>query len=365
MIRASTSSARSLALCSAVWMASACTSYTYETRIPNERFEVARHDRGNGVTETFFVEARLEAKIESVVETDRQRPFLGLQLQDLDRQAAERRGVEPYRGLPVVGVTPKSGAADAGAQVGDVLLSIGGQKTVYADQIPSFESQLTIGAKVALQVLRGQQQTDLEATVGSRRERDTQKSVVPMQTVSSQQPYAGFVLQGVRDDWSERMLGEGKNGVLLMSVEVGSPAWIAGFRCGDLVESVDGQPAPTAQRIADIVQERGPKGGTLAVEVRRSASERFGATIELRDYTTTKRIWAPFVYCRERASRKASWSVGPLGILANGFTEHVSDPRGRQADTRDVFRSMLSLVRYESSPRGDHLRLFWFIHIDV
>ena len=60
---------------------SSCTTYRYETRIPNERFEVVRHDRGNGVTETFIVEARLEAKIEAVVETDRQRPFLGLQLQ--------------------------------------------------------------------------------------------------------------------------------------------------------------------------------------------------------------------------------------------------------------------------------------------
>ncbi len=355
----------SLVLFGVAMSTASCTSYVYVSRIPNDRFEAARHDRGDGVTESFLVEARLEAKLEAVIETDRLHPFLGLQAQDLDRHAAGRRGVEPYCGLLVVLVEAKSAAAVAGVQVGDVLLSIGDQKTVYADQFQTLESRLSIGAEVVLQVLRGQQQLELQATVGSKRHRQTERSAVPMQTVNSDHPYAGFMLQGVREDWSERMLGEGKNGVLLMSVEVGSPAWLAGFRSGDLVESVDGKPTPTAQRIADLVAERGPQGGAMAMEVRRAVGDHFSATIQLSDYTTTKRIWAPFLYCRQREAHETSWSVGPLGILANGASEHVSDPRGRQPDTRDVFRALLSLVRYESTPRGDHLRLLWFIHIDV
>jgi len=363
--RRPSSRAQVVALSAVALCVSSCTSYTYEIRIPNERFEVARAQTGSGVTESLFVEARLEATMESVVETDRERPTLGLQVRELDREGADRRGVAPYSGLLVTGTLADSAARSAGVVPGDVILSGGGQKTVYANLLPSVESSLTSGVATTLRVLRGQQESDLQATPKAKRERETTRQNVALESVDSARPYAGLVLRGVPEELGGRVLGEGKNGVLVASVEVGSPAWIAGFRCGDFVDQVDGTPTPPARQLAATIYERGVQGGSIAMTVRRGTSAQHTATIELRDYTTTKKVWVPFVYYREQGVPKTCWTTGPLGILASGKSTYVSDARGREAETHDTFRALLSLIRYDSSPRGDCLRLLWFIHIDM
>lgn len=365
MIRTSTSSARSFVACSVACLASACTSYTYETHIPNERFEVARAQAVDGATESLVVEARIDATIEAVVETDRERASFGLQVRELDRERAERRGVVPYLGLLVTGTQADSAARQAGVVPGDLILSINDQKTVYANLLPSVESSLKPGVTAKLRVLRGQQEMEIEAAPKSRHERETVKQAVALEPVDSNRPYAGLVLRGVPRDLSDRFLGEGKNGVLVTSVVVGSPAWIAGFRCGDFVEMVDGNPTPPAQSLAATIYERGLRGGSIALTVRRGTSAPHSATIQLSDYTTTKKVWIPLVYCREAGVPEKSWSMGPLGILAHGSSTYVGDARGREAQTFDTFGALLSLVRYDASPRGGHLRLLWFIHIDV
>jgi membrane-associated protease RseP (regulator of RpoE activity) len=353
------------ALLACLSLFAACTSYSYETRIPNERFEVARAQVGNGVTESLFVDARLEATMEAVVETDRERPSLGLQVRELDREGAERRGVTPYSGLLVTGTQADSAARAAGVVPGDIILSVGGQKTVYQNLLSSVESSLASGVATTLRVLRGQQEIDVQATPKAKREREITKKSIALDSVDSARPYAGLVLRGLPEDLCDRVLGEGKNGVLVMSVEVGSPAWLAGFRCGDFVELVDGTPTPPAQQLAATIYERGVQGGSIAMTVRRGTSAQHSATIELRDYTTTKKVWVPFVYYREQGVPKTCWTTGPLGILASSNTTYVSDARGREAETHDTFRALLSLIRYDSSTRGDCLRLLWFIHIDM
>ncbi len=353
------------ALLACLSLFAACTSYTYETRIPNERFEVARAQVGNGVTESLVVDARLEATMESVVETDRERPSFGLQVRELDREAAERRSVAPYSGLLVTGTQADSTARDAGIVPADVILAVDGQKTVYTSLLASIESSLKVGAPVSLRVLRGQQEMDIQVTPKTKREREITKKSIALDSVDSARPYAGLVLRGVPQDICDRVLGEGKNGVLVMSVDVGSPAWIAGFRCGDFIELVDGTPTPSAQQLAATIYERGVQGGSIAMTVRRGTSAQHSAQIELRDYTTTKKVWVPFVYYREQGVPKTCWTTGPLGILASSNTTYVSDARGREAETHDTFRALLSLIRYDSSPRGECLRLLWFIHIDM
>ena len=353
------------ALLACLSLFAACTSYTYETRIPNERFEVARAQVGNGVTESLVVDARLEATMESVVETDRERPSFGLQVRELDREAAERRSVAPYSGLLVTGTQADSTARDAGIVPADVILAVDGQKTVYTSLLASIESSLKVGAPVSLRVLRGQQEMDIQVTPKTKREREITKKSIALDSVDSARPYAGLVLRGLPQDICDRVLGEGKNGVLVMSVDVGSPAWIAGFRCGDFIELVDGTPTPSAQQLAATIYERGVQGGSIAMTVRRGTSAQHSAQIELRDYTTTKKVWVPFVYYREQGVPKTCWTTGPLGILASSNTTYVSDARGREAETHDTFRALLSLIRYDSSPRGECLRLLWFIHIDM
>lgn len=125
----------------------ACTFHTYGDRTFRERVEVAKNDLGDGLVETFVVEASngSEPKLEMHALWHRERPSLGLLTVDLDRDAAAKRGIDPYRGVLVTGTGNRSAAVEAGVLVGDVVLSVGGTKTVYADQIAIAEEKLKPG----------------------------------------------------------------------------------------------------------------------------------------------------------------------------------------------------------------------------
>jgi Do/DeqQ family serine protease len=69
----------------------------------------------------------------------------------------------------------------------------------------------------------------------------------------------------------------GAHGVAVVSVEAGSPAERSGFRKGDVVESVDGQPVESAEEYHFRVRDL-PIGGSVKVEVRRG-KERLALTL--------------------------------------------------------------------------------------
>ena len=343
-----------------------CTVRSYQDRSFRDSVEVAKHDRGDGAVETFVLEASngSEPKLEVRVLWHRERASLGLQTADLDRDAAQKRGLEPYRGVLVTGTSPRSAALAGGVLVGDVVLALAGTKTVYADQIPLCEEKLKVGDPVVLCVLRGQEEVDLHLTAQGVRERKMEVESIELQKVTTRHPYCGVVLRGIPPQWSERIFDDDRSGIIIGSVDVGSPAWVAGFRPGDVLERVDGGPVPPIEDLAAMVHDRGTRGESIAFSVQRG-TESHAASMQLEDYTEGTHIWFPLLFRVRDEAEKDVWTVGPLGLLVSNESTYVSDPPGRAPATREVFRALLGLVRVENSPRRDCVRLLWFIHIDL
>ncbi|MEQ1630995.1 MAG: PDZ domain-containing protein [Planctomycetota bacterium] len=343
-----------------------CTFHTYSARTFREAVELAVNDRGDGGTETFVLEASngSEPKLEMRRLWHRERATLGLQGADLDRDAAQKRGLEPYRGVLVTSTWPRSAAVAAGVLTGDVVLAIAGTKTVYADQIQLCEETVKVGDSVVVRVLRGQEELDLQLTAQGVRERKMEVESIELQKVTTRHPYCGVVLRGIPPQWSERIFSDDRNGILIGSVDVGSPAWVAGFRPGDVLERVDGGPVPPIEDLAAMIHDRGARGESIAFSVQRG-SESHAASMQLADYTEGSHVWFPLVFRVKNTAEEDEWTVGPLGLVVSNESTYVSDPPGREPATREVFRALLGLVRVENSPRRDCVRLLWFIHIDL
>ncbi len=346
--------------------AAGCRTYYSQYHVGSDDYVLATRDFENGRKETYKLEARGTSSLRVMTEFDRERPFLGLQLAELDKGQAERRGVKPYSGLLVTGVYPKSSAAEGGVLAGDVLLSLDGIETVYQNQVPGVEAKLKEGQVVTAKLVRGQDHLDLPLPVKLLKERVSDQEVIPLDvpTVSARS-YAGVTLRGIPAVWCEKIFQTKREAVVVASVEVGSPAWIAGLRGGDVIDTIDGAPVPTVQELHNRIADRGPEGDTMKFGVRRGPGQSHEGAVELEDYSGESKAWVPLVFWMECGSYEDRWSFGPFGLLMSNRNHYVADGSTRKTQTRNVFKAVLGLLRVETTPDETEVRLLWFITFET
>ncbi len=161
-----------------------------------------------------------------------QRGFLGVSAQDLTPVLAEAFGLEQNKGAVITSVDEGSPAGKAGLQPGDILLKINGRKVRNAGDVRNSFGLLTIGEHVVFDILRAGKNKKISTIV-----------VAAKEEVSS--PVAiNKRLEGVTvNELSEEHQYYGKiEGVHVVDVERGSPAWRSGLRQGDVITSVNRQP---------------------------------------------------------------------------------------------------------------------------
>ncbi|MBX3464309.1 MAG: PDZ domain-containing protein [Planctomycetes bacterium] len=341
----------------------ACTTYNHQHYVGADSYALATRTGPGDLRETFHLDVRGstgDASLRIVSDYERERPFLGLQLLELDGQAAAHRGVTAFSGLLVQGVYPQSAAAEAGVLAGDVLLQLDGQPVAYLAQAASLEAALRIGESVPARLLRGQTPLDLELQARPLRERvhDSQDIELERAFVPTR-PTLGAGLRGIPAVWCERIYGRPCNAVVVTSVEVGSPAWLAGIRGGDVIETVDGAPVPPVAELSHRLREQGP-GSQTQWQVRRGDMV-YETSITLEDYSGERQVWIPLVFRLEDGVYSDRWTLGPFGLLAGNRSHYVADTSTRAVQTSSVFHLLFGLLRVESAPQSTSVRLLWLI----
>ena len=94
-------------------------------------------------------------------------PWLGIQHRELTPEESRQLGVADYRGTMVLGLVPGGPAAEAGLRVGDLILSIEGQKTETSDELGRVIREYGPGDKVGLNVIREGRQIRLSVALGA------------------------------------------------------------------------------------------------------------------------------------------------------------------------------------------------------
>ncbi|MBL9077682.1 MAG: PDZ domain-containing protein [Planctomycetes bacterium] len=354
-----------LALSFVALLLAACTTYTEAYYLGAEPLVLATRTLASGQRETWRLDVRSslgDATLRREVDGERDRPWLGLRVVEIDGAIGQNRGVQPYSGLLVQEATAAGPGAAAGVLAGDVLLALDAQPMAYLAQFGAFEAGLAPRQLVRARLLRGQTEVELDlqadATRQRRQEIEDFALEVPPRT---DRPFAGVTLRGIPRAQAEAIFGAAAEAVVITAVEVGSPAWRAGLRGGDRIEQVDGGPVPTVAQLSSQLRELGAAGATTTWHVRRGTDPVHEATLELGDYGGETRVWIPLVFGLTDGVLQDRWSIGPLGLLMSHRSHYLTDQRTRAVRTRNVFNLLFGLFHVDTTPATTQVRLLWLI----
>ncbi|MDH3474740.1 MAG: DegQ family serine endoprotease [Rhodospirillales bacterium] len=187
---------------------------------------------------------------------------LGISIQDLTPDIAEALGLDTARGVVVSQVEPDSAADTAGLEPGDVIVKLDGEPLRDASDLRNRVGLARVGTTVELTLIRDGQQREVKAQVGK-------ATAAAAGSGEIEEKLVGAAFR----DLEPGMPQYGKlKGVLVASVDPGSPAWRYGLREGDVVLAVNREPVKSVAELRDSI---GKSGRALALSVARGSTQLF------------------------------------------------------------------------------------------
>ena len=184
-------------------------------------------------------------------------------------------------GAAVVDVNPDSGAAKAGIQTGDIILSYNGQPLQQAADLPPLVGMTRPGSKVPVEILRNGKKQTLDVTI-SEASRDqaalnNKRSAMPPSSQSGSTAL-GLTVQSLDNDTRKQLGLKAGQGVVIGEI-TGPVAAQAGLQAGDVILMVNQQKVGSVAEFQMATKEVKP-GNTVLLLVRRGDQSNFiGLTI--------------------------------------------------------------------------------------
>ncbi len=196
--------------------------------------------------------------------------YLGIQLADLDPQAAMALGLKDLEGAVVARVEKGTPAAKAGFLPYDVITEFNSTKIHHSMELRHIIADTNIGAAVHVKVIREGKPKFLEVKIGELPERRNQ--LVAKESKASQGTKAPFAIGLILQDLTEQLrkeysVEEDINKPIIVQVLPQSPAAQAGLMPGDLLLDVNKNEVANANEAVKAL-----KKGTNTLRVARQQS---------------------------------------------------------------------------------------------
>jgi serine protease Do len=184
-----------------------------------------------------------------------ERGYLGVRIQPLSDDLAASLGLAKKRGEFIQAVEPGQGAAKAGLQAGDVVLSVDGKDVTPEQSLSYIVANTAPGKHVPIMIIRNGQHLTLNAQVGKRpsEEELAKQSFDPEQNGdddfgpnSSGAHHAGPSIQ--------QSLGVAVHGVVIAEVDESSDAAAKGLQRGDIILSANYKPVTSSAELDAVVK---------------------------------------------------------------------------------------------------------------
>ncbi|MEE4278028.1 MAG: DegQ family serine endoprotease [Halieaceae bacterium] len=200
------------------------------------------------------------------------RGWLGVTIQNVDRNLAESFGLDRPRGALVSQLAPDGPAAEAGLEPGDIIVEFDGEPIDTSADLPHVVGLLAPGTEVEVVILRDRRERRIEVEVGGLNADDDIAQAYRGSGGDESGGRLGIVIEEVPDEMLERFDLDG--GVLVRSVEPGSPADRAGLQPGDVITAVGSAPVRSVEALARIVADL-DAGSSVPLRLMRRGSPLF------------------------------------------------------------------------------------------
>lgn len=200
------------------------------------------------------------------------RGFLGVRIQALTQELAERFGLKDTHGVLVGDVQKGTPGEKAGLKQADVIVELDGKKIEEAASFRNAIAMRAPGSKVNLTVVRDGQRVGVAATLGKLPDSKatTTTATESQKTTSSW----GFSVQPLTADLAKKFGYEADAGVIINEVTQGSPAAEAGLESGMLIQQVNRQKVNSAEEFT-AAMEKDKDAKSVMLLVTNSQGSRF------------------------------------------------------------------------------------------
>ncbi|MGG5290726.1 DegQ family serine endoprotease [Pseudomonas shirazensis] len=199
------------------------------------------------------------------------RGWLGVVIQEVNKDLAESFGLDKPAGALVAQVLEDGPAAKGGLQVGDVILSMNGQPIVMSADLPHLVGSLKDGAKAKLEIIRNGKRQNLDVTVGALPDEDADITTPGQGGAERSSNRLGVAVSDLTAEQKKAL--ELKGGVVIKEVLDG-PAALIGLRPGDVISHLNNQAIGSAKEFTEIAKDL-PKNRSVSMRVLRQGRASF------------------------------------------------------------------------------------------
>ncbi len=185
------------------------------------------------------------------------RSYLGVMLQDIDRNLAESYNLPKPEGSLVTQVTPNSPAAKAGFKSGDVILKFNGSAISRTSDLLNYLNRTLPNQVIQLQVLRDDKVRNISATLTTAPD-DTPAKVE--QTAQQKGPVLGVTIRNLTANEQSQL--DVKGGILVQEVKLGGIAAQSRMIAGDIITQINNKTILNSDDFIQSVSEL--KKGSIA-----------------------------------------------------------------------------------------------------
>ena len=210
-----------------------------------------------------------QAVLRDLIEKGRvTRGWLGVVIQDIDQALAKQFDVDVTEGVLISDVQDGSPAGEAGFERGDIVIEYNSKKIHDINDLRNIVAQTEVGKKVNVKVLRKGEEKVLTVKIG-----EQPSDLFATSSLPSGKDM-GMMVQDLTEELAASMGYEGESGVLVSSVEPGSPAAMAEVKEGDLIKEANREKVSNVNDFRKALKNA-DKDQDILLLVKRGAHTRF------------------------------------------------------------------------------------------
>lgn len=198
------------------------------------------------------------------------RGWLGVLIQEVNKDLAESFGLKTPHGALVAQVLPNSPSAKAGVKVGDIIVDYDDQKVIMSSDLPHLVGSTPVGKTVELVVLRNGKKKTLSVKIGELPKSAGEDQAKPA-VAKKASNRINVEVEKLNEDIKKQF--DVDQGVIITGVGQGA-GQNAGLREGDVIKSIDNQTVNTVADFDKIVKGL-PANKAIPVLIVRQGSPSF------------------------------------------------------------------------------------------